>query len=247
MDDPNLQKRVTDFVNHMLNYTLRLVNLDKKGQQPERVASGFMVQVGKKLRVVSAGHALGTMERWVLEATQASETETLCFSLTNIHVVDKVVKLPNGETIDVDLAWGEIDLDVISQQLTEDGRMDPTKIEMPLYLGPLDEEPSTQEAYGFASWSRQVVFIEDRATLIRNAAYEYFMEFVRRDKATNLYTFRLSRKHQGNDYYYGASGSPIADSTGKIVSIVIGGSKAEDAIYGTALSDYSRIFTSESF
>ena len=108
MDDPNLQKIVADFVNHMLKYTLRLVNLDKKGQQPERAASGFMVQVGKKLRVVSAGHALGTMERWVLEATQASETETLCFSLTNIHVVDKVVKLPNGETIDVDLAWGEI-------------------------------------------------------------------------------------------------------------------------------------------
>ena len=246
MDDPNLQKRVTDFVNHMLNYTLRLVNLDKKGQQPERVASGFMVQVEKKLRVVSAGHTLGTMERWVLEATQASETETLCFSLTNIHFVDKVVKLPNGETIDIDLAWGEIDLDFISQQLTEDGRMDPTKIEMPLYLGPLDEEPSTQKAYGFASWS-QVEFIEDKGVLVRDAAYECFMEFVGRDKATNLYTFRLSRKHQGHDYYFGASGSPIADSTGKIVSIVISGSEAENTIYGTPLSDYSRIFTSESF
>ena len=135
--------------------------------------------------------------------------------------------------------------DVISQQLTEDGRIDPTKIEMPRYLGPLDEEPSTQEAYGFASWS-QVEFIEDKAALIRDAAYECFMEFVGSDKDKNLYTFRLSRKHQGHDYYFGASGSPIADSTGKIVSIVIGGSEAENAIYGTALSDYSRIFTSES-
>lgn len=246
MDDPNLQKGVTDFVNHMLEYTLRLVKLDERGLQPEGVASGFMVQVGKKLRVVSAGHALGTMERWYLEATQASETETLCFSLTNIHVVDKVVKLPNGETIDVDLAWGEIDPDALNQQLIENGRKDLTNIEMPRYLGPLDEKPSTQEVYGFASWS-QVGFIEDKTILYRDAAYEFAMEFVGRDEATNLYTFKLSRKHQGHEYYRGSSGSPIADPTGKIVSIVIRGNEAENVIYGTALSDHSRIFTLESF
>lgn len=246
MDDPNLQKGVTDFVNHMLEYTLRLVKLDERGLQPEGVASGFMVQVEKKLRVVSAGHTLRTMERWYLETTQASETEILCFSLTNIHVVDKVVKLPNGETIDVDLAWGEIDPDALNQQLIENGRKDLTNIEMPRYLGPLDEEPSTQEVYGFASWS-QVGFIEDKTILYRDAAYEFSMEFVGRDEATNLYTFKLSRKHQGHDYYRGSSGSPIADPTGKIVSIVICGSETDNAIYGTALSDYSRIFTSESF
>ncbi len=123
--------------------------------------------------------------------------------------------------------------------------MNPTNIDLPRNLGPLDEEPSTQEVYGFASWS-QVELIEDNATLFRNEAYECFMEFVERDQVTDLYTFKLSREHQGHDYYHGASGAPIADPTGKIVSIVIRGCEAGNLIYGTALSDYSEFLTSES-
>ena len=244
MDDPKLRNGVSDFVNHILKYTLRLVKLDS-GNQPVSIASGFMIPVGKKLRVISAGHTLGRMDRWVLEAAQAGETQTLCFLLTDIYVADELVKLPNGESIDVDLAWGEIDPDALMQQLRENGIMNPTNVDLPRYLGPLDEEPSTQEVYGFASWS-QVELIEDNATLVRNAAYECFMEFVERDQVTDLYTFKLSREHQGHDYYRGASGAPIADPTGKIVSIVIRGCEAENLIYGTALSDYSELLTSES-
>ena len=245
MDDQNQQQAVQSFVNHMLKYTLRLVTLDERGKPLSGIAGGFMIEAGRDLRVVSAGHVLGRIEPWVIEVAQASSTETLCFSISKIQVGGRVARLPSGETIDVDLAWGAIDREAIYRQLSADGRMDPAQIDLPFYSGPLDAEPSTQEAYGFASWSR-VEFLEDKRTLIREAAYECCMQFAGRDRATNLYTFRLAREHQGHGYYRGASGSPIADSTGKIVSIVTGGNEAENVIYGAALSAYSRIFDSES-
>jgi hypothetical protein len=51
-----------------------------------------------------------------------------------------------------------------------------------------------------------------------------------------MYYFQLARKHQGNEYYCGSSGAPIADSEGKIVAVVLGGSEKTNTIYGFPLA-----------
>ena len=54
-----------------------------------------------------------------------------------------------------------------------------------------------------------------------------------------FYTFLLDRSHQGHDYYGGASGSPIVDPEGKIVSILLGSpEEPTDIIFGLLLKDY---------
>lgn len=243
MTDAELHKRTTAFINHMLEYTLRLVRLDDVSKEPRGIASGFMIPVAGKLRVISAGHALGALGHWVVEATQASATETLCFTVMDIRVADKLVRLPTGEQIDIDLAWGDLDPAVLSKQLAAGDSTHLMPINTPTYVGPVGDGPSQHEAYGFASWSR-VCLIEDRAALIREAAYEVYMEYAGRDSSTDLCIFKLSREHQGHDYYRGASGAPIADATGKIVSLVVGGSITESVVYGAPLCEYSSILTS---
>jgi hypothetical protein len=48
----------------------------------------------------------------------------------------------------------------------------------------------------------------------------------------SMYEFQLSRPHQGAAYYQGASGSPIVDPEGKIVSMLLGGDPKRNILHG---------------
>ena len=102
----------------------------------------------------------------------------------------------------------------------------------------MDESPVADEAYGFAAFA-EASFTEDRM-LRREAAYEIGMEFTGLDDESAVYKFKLARPHQGHEYYYGSSGAPIADPSGKIVSLVLGGCESRDEIFGLPLAKYQK-------
>ena len=55
-----------------------------------------------------------------------------------------------------------------------------------------------------------------------------------------LYRFALARKHQGDAFYKGCSGSPIAAPDGTIVALVQGGAEMANEIYGVPLARYAK-------
>jgi len=82
--------------------------------------------------------------------------------------------------------------------------------------------------------------------LERRPAYEIGMEFSGEHPSEAAYVFKLARPHQGHDYYEGASGAPIADPTGKIVSVVLGGNPDANVIYGAKLANYAGLIGEDS-
>lgn len=67
------------------------------------------------------------------------------------------------------------------------------------------------------------------------------MELIDQDGHMNI--FRLARSHQGDEYYRGASGSPIADPEGQITSILIGRVPDTELLRATRLDniDFSQV------
>lgn len=77
------------------------------------------------------------------------------------------------------------------------------------------------EVYGFAVMNHYEFVRSGNGFLLPlYCCYEVGMELVDQDEHMNV--FRLARSHQGDEYYRGGSGSPIADPEGQITSILIG-------------------------
>ena len=65
------------------------------------------------------------------------------------------------------------------------------------------------------------------------------MRYSETDADTGLYKFELARKHQGHSYYKGASGAPIADPEGRIISMLVCGDEDEVFLYGVPLRKHA--------
>jgi hypothetical protein len=131
-----------------------------------------------------------------------------------------------------------MDLQQLRDSIRAAGIPEGTSVDVTLYQGPLTERPQQGLPYGFASWSNATMF-EDRAILLRQAAYEVYLEYAGVDPDYGLYRFNVTGEYRGRDYYEGASGAPIADPEGRIVSLVVGGSRSRKAVMGVPLADYA--------
>ncbi len=253
----------------MKRTTARLVRVTSEGKF-EGIASGFIVKSREKYFLVSAGHAFWSGARWLLETNYSTSSETLLIHLGSSQLISAIelsdlekllstealadepteLRLPAlnedcyeskvGEAMDI--AWTEINLDALRAELAKDGRLEDSTLDLDVYTGPVDAEPSPTELYGFASCSR--VQVEEHLhvrRLGREVACELGMEYDGLDARYDLYRFKLSRTHQGHEYYHGSSGSPIADPSGLIVAIVVCGSKTENVIFGFPLKRIARL------
>lgn len=186
----------------------------------------ILIQLGPA-QLVSA-ITLSDLEK--LLAEEASKDEPATFSLPDVQGI-----CPESKPgMPLDIAWVELDMEAIMKRAKDAGKY----ITLEVYPGPLDQEPSHEEAYGFASMSRVVDEhheLYNLRILAREAAYEVCMQFENIDEQHDLYCFSLAREHQGDKYYYGSSGSPIADLSGTIVAVVVCGSKASNSIFGFPL------------
>lgn len=230
---------INDFVNHMLRYTVRLTEVNDKLDPSGGIASGVILRRNNSLYLLSAGHCFRSHGPWIIETDIQTREGTFSFTVPEVVLISEHNIEEPGNEKPLDVAWAELDMDAIRKQLATDKNIAEQSIIVPWYEGPIDENPVPTEAYGFASYSK-TEYHEFSRILRREAIYEYGMKFIRVNP-DGLYEFRLSREHQGHSYYRGTSGSPIADPTGKIVSIVVGGSMERNLIFGFPISKIANL------
>ena len=226
------------FVDHMRTNTLSLIRLDAQ-DQPIRAASGFLIDVDGKYRVISAGHSIGRDSRWIIETAETTDRETLRFWIEDINIVDKLVYTFGADEYEVDLAWGEIDPVKLSDLLRQESKIQ-GEVTLPIYNGPMDVIPDADEVYGFSAWTAED-FSPSTGVLKKRAVFEVCMTTAGTSQDDGTIEFKLARPHLGDDYYYGTSGAPIADPTGRFVSMVIRGNKKRNCIIGVALHRFGSI------
>lgn len=236
------QRLQKEFVEARLAHTLSLVRCESD-LLPKAACSGFLVSRGMRHVVVSAGHSL-RKGQWFLETglLVPDARESVLIPLPEVWQIRETVASTGDtdETRTIDLAWAELDVERVRARLLDEPRLAGRKHDLPTYHGPLDGVPTAAAGYGFAAWNR-VQFHVAMATLVREPSYEFDMEYAGIEPETGLYQFKLARKHQGHPYYKGASGAPIADGTGRIVSLVLGGDGEADIIRGLPLARYSAV------
>lgn len=233
------QQGMQAFLEHMLRVTISLMRA-APNQWPVGIASGFIIPVEDRYRVISAGHAIAAKPNWAIETVPVSETETLMLTVRNVHALAKIG--PKGPTHELDLAWADLYPEELKEQLDKSPKQPQKPIELMLYQGPLDETPENDVPYGFAAWNGFEGH-KDIHKAIREARYELNLRYVGVEPTNGLYVFEPARKFQGDEYYEGASGSPIADPKGKIVSMLVGGNKAEQHLWGVPLAKHANSMT----
>lgn len=223
-----------EFVEHMLGCTVRLF---RDAATLEGLASGILLRRPHAIVLLTAGHSFRKGGEWTLELPVYHEGQTLTLRLPEVQLLTRVTARPLTEE-NIDVAWAAIDPAFVNEAIEAVEVTLPAPLEMPMYRGPINEVPTKSHAYGFAAWNR-VEKHPDLGTLYSEASFEVGMAF--REERDDRYVFELARPHQGDDYYYGASGAPIADESGRIVSIVLEGSNGVDEILGLPLARYAEL------
>ncbi|MCK9316534.1 MAG: hypothetical protein M0Q48_10400 [Verrucomicrobia bacterium] len=238
------------FLNQILSFCINLVRFESmdKIEEPAGWATGFIVLHNGIKYLLTAGHVAEKNTTWYWESPLINEKERHVvqipvgpFQLMKIGKIGKSAE----EATDVDFAWCkfsriEQEYQKKCKELILQGISKKDEWEQKYYQGPLDKDPIlNNEPYSYAAWNRAEMFTCD-ATLKRYPSYETDMTYVGKDEQ-GIYFFKLIEKHKGHDYYRGASGAPIVDHEGAIVSMVLGGDEANNLIFGAPISEYSKI------
>ena len=233
------ENAATDYIKHMLNYSVRLVrNARAAFDAPETtgVASGIMLERPHAVVLLTAGHMFWKPGDWTWETNVVVEGETLSLRLPELQQLVHI-DIHARTVTPVDVAWCRIDQDRIRQVLTKINPRHPPTLDLPVYRGPLDTEPNTDAAYGYAAWNRGWLDANLRKFILE-PSFEIGMRYLGRSQ-DDLLMFELARPHQGHEYYQGASGSAIAAEDGTVVSVLLSGDKDRNLLYGLDLKKYS--------
>jgi hypothetical protein len=225
------------FVQHMLRYTVRLIRNAPSIARVSGAASGIIVRISRRLVLLTAGHIFDRPGTWTMETSTVVRGRTLNLQLPNVQRLCSI-DLTSDKNSDIDLAWAPLDCEESKEQMRRDATMRGRDITLPIYTGPLELISKRSEAYGFAAQNR--VELHGAHYLYSRPSFEVGMAFKRCRGENGLYQFALARPHQGHDYYSGASGAPIANEEGKIVSLIISGDAAGRArLWGIPLARYA--------
>jgi hypothetical protein len=234
-DETKALENIRALHEHLLRFTCRLILLDEQRHPTNTPASGFLVNQSNKLVLLSAGHVL-KLGNWFLETDVylKKSRETVLIPITDINTLASFT-IDFTKIKDIDFAFAILPIDKLKKEAKKCLKLKDQKIDFISYAGPLNNTPILNtEFYSYSSWNK----VKDDSTFEREATYEFGMLYIGNTEDDMLYKFSLARKHQGHTYYNGASGSPIVDPEGKIVSMVIGGDYKNDIIYGLQLKNY---------
>ena len=217
--DPAERELFNEFQNRMLRSSLKLTVIGHEGH-PVTPASGLMIAREGRLFVVSAGHAL-VLGRWSIETDVIFNRDGMCvhFTLTNpVSYCHSRLRSRNF----VDFAWCELNREMLREQISRDEALGSRVAEelFGCYQGPF-LDPVAEMHYGFVMHNA-TFYDKNRREQDRSAAGEMYMEFDGVDSRNGFHRFKLAREHQGEEYYGGCSGAPIAGFDGAVVSLVQG-------------------------
>ncbi len=239
-EEKRIKSGMRKIIDYCLEITVRLVKLSDDKNDILKIASGFIYENQGEYYIVSAGHALNT-PGWVIEtnAVIESRNETVCIPI-NFSWNIKQLDTKSGTIKDIDFAWAKLDIESFKKEIKKYKKGISEDVILPVYHESLDNHLIINEAYSYASWNR-VTLIKDFGMLERDFSYELGMEYLPNKSNNDLCTFKLSRAHQGHDYYNGASGAPIFNPLGRIDSILLGGCDQNNELWGLNLSKFSQL------
>lgn len=241
--DEAARRNIKALLDQLVQATVLLVDWEPGLDFPRNRASGFVVERGGRYFVISAGHALRT-GKWSLELDpfKDGKHQALLVPLRSTWAILSHVDLAADEARSVDFAWAEIDVDRLRADVRTDERLKGVPVTIPEYRGPLDRRPSGDDVYTYVALNQAEYEEHPFAKIVeRKPSFEIGMEFAGETPDGGAYVFRLAREHQGHTFYKGASGAPIADAEGTIVSVVLRGCESRHELYGARLADFERL------
>jgi len=230
---------VLGYIRHMLDYSIRLIrNASAIYDRPETtgLASAIMLKRPHAIVLLTAGHSFWKGGDWTWETNVSVGGETLSLRLPELQRLVRI-DIQALEVSPIDVAWCRIDVERICEVLTKINPSDPPILNLPFYRGPLEDEPSPDDFYGYAAWNLGEVDGNLRK-YFAEPSFEVGMRYIGRS-ANDLLMFELARPHQGDEYYRGASGSAIMAEDGTIVSVLLSGNKDKNVLYGLDLKKYA--------
>lgn len=213
--------------------TVVLMRTDAPGR-----GSGFVIPWKGSFRVVTARHVIMEGE-WVIEGTPPVSGGPLAESDLPVAPIEErhtlLLRLkPDTTSLDAtthDIAWAMFDHDRGVLAADPIG----ARYTVPNYTGSLDAVPTGAELYAFVATNRDELHVGVQA-MVREIAAEAFMTLLREEP--DGFRFALGRKHQGDPYYRGSSGAPVADRSGTIIGVVSGGSSENDELVVAGLAPF---------
>jgi len=208
------RENINAFIDHMTKVTMRVVKWNEHGQLTG-MSSGFLYQPDLKQHpiVITAGHRMPGRGAF-LETRFVKDGKPLLINGGKFKV------FLNADNIDY--AYSVLPVEVIKRDIPNDANVEY------LFYRYKFIKAKKNEAYGFAVVNNYLEFIKsgDDLLLPTYCCYEVGLELVKQDEHINY--FRPSRPIRDDDYYRGASGSPIADREGAITSILISGTEPRE-------------------
>ena len=201
------------FVDLMLKVTFRICHWNQDGVLTSR-SSGFLYKKSESspILVITAGHGTPP-ENSFIETTHVYQNHTFAINAGKFNVFHQQDR--------IDYAYSELPLELIQKSLTPD-----TSFEFRYYKETF-VNAIKGETYGFAVKNNyEFVKMGDTLAAPTYLCHELYLELERQDEHINY--FKPAQPMQEHEYYKGASGSPIADPSGKICSILIGGTDSRE-------------------
>ncbi len=203
-----------------------------------KLGSGVLLQRGQDFLLLTVQHLFRSDAQWSFETGITHNRESLNISIRDLRALKKR-DLKSGAMQEIDLAWGWLRRTDMVEGLQSLPDPKPKMI-LPVYDGPLDTAVMEDEQYGYAANNR-IKWNPQSRELMREPSFEVGMTLRSRHESDGTVEFELARDHQGNEYYNGASGAPIADRSGRIVALLVG-SAPGNVIIGVELSQFSALF-----
>lgn len=216
------KKAVQNYFDFLLTLTFRICHWDKDGNLQGR-SSGFLYQKNEDspMLVITAGHKTPPHGSFI-ETKHVYENSTAAINAGNFEVFYQHEQ--------IDYAYSILPIDLIKRDIEAN-----MQFEFIVYKEAFDKAIK-DEAYGFAV-RNNYEFVKTPTGLIAPTylCCEAFMELEKQTEHINY--FKTSRPIQEHEYYRGASGSPITDPTGRINSILIGGTEPKKLLKGFRLDN----------
>lgn len=205
-----IEKNAKNFIDHMTKATVRISSWNDIGELTER-ASGFLYQRSNDEIpiLVTAGHKLQKKGSFI-ETRVIKDYKILAINAGEFYV------FYNNDNIDY--AYSKLPVYTYKKELEKY-----KDVEFKSYQNKFIKAKKG-EAYGFAVINDYAEFVNNCDGIVVLPSYccfEIGLELVAQEEHINF--FKPSRDFQGDEFYQGASGSPIADPEGAITSILIGG------------------------
>jgi len=241
MDPLNDSDPSRTIIEQLLALTFNLVRVDAPGRptEPIGLASGFVIGKEGKQYFLTAGH-VARSGPWFWECTLDSAEGCLLIPVGPFTQFASGKISPGGE-LDfdrsvvpaADFAWAPFEPKAIGEKL-KSFKVPKQPFTFEFYHGPLDRTIAPGEPCVLAAHSRGTIEAL-RLTYLRRDACIQDLEFQSTNEKGH-HVFKPAGGHQGHDFYRGASGAPISNSDGVIVSMLVGGSDSGDEIWGQPLS-----------